>query len=240
MKIFSEAIPCADRGYVRLVDHMGDDSSVVRAARVSYNAEPRGDGSDEKLIHYLMKHRHTTPFESVVFTFEVKAPLFVLRQWHRHRTWSYNEISARYSELPEEFYIPAPEDVGVQSAHNKQVRDLTPADDAVYEARQREIEQYTGACARSFETYAELLRAGWPREVARACLPVSTYSRMFATVDLHNLFHFLGLRLHPHAQHEIRIYAQAMLDLIRPVVPISVAAWEEANGRINQPVSEET
>ncbi|MCK5433186.1 MAG: FAD-dependent thymidylate synthase, partial [Gammaproteobacteria bacterium] len=120
----SDTIKLLNAGHARLVDHMGDDLSVVRSARVSYNAKPRGYGADKKLINYLMEKRHTTPFENVVFTFDVKAPIFVFRQWHRHRTWSYNEISARYTALPEGFYIPEPDVIGVQSKSSKQSRDI--------------------------------------------------------------------------------------------------------------------
>lgn len=218
-------------GYVQLVESMGSDLSIVRSARVSHDAAWRAGedaGKDEKLIHYLMKNRHTSPFEAVVFTFEVKAPIFVFRQWHRHRTWSYNEVSARYSELSSEFYIPDVSMIGRQSASNKQARETDLALNAeTFAYYQQDLEYYRLSCASSFVCYSTLLERGWPRELARACLPVSTYSKMFATVDLHNLFHFLGLRLHQHAQYEIRVYAQAMLDLVRAVVPIAVCAWEE-------------
>jgi thymidylate synthase (FAD) len=214
-----------DHGTVRLVDHMGSDLSIVRSARVSYNAQWRtgeDEGKDAKLIHYLVKNRHTTPFESVTFTFDVKAPIFVFRQWHRHRTWAYNEVSARYTELPEEYYIPAAHVITTQSTSNKQMR----TDQVHPEAeRMRVIMQESNA--RSFAAYKELLTLGCPRELARSVLPVATYSQMFGTVNLHNLFHYLGLRTHSHAQHEIRVYAVAMLELIRPIVPIAVTAWEE-------------
>lgn len=213
-----------DHGYVRLVEHAGSDLSVVRSARVSYDAEWRtGEdaGKDEKLIYYLMKNHHTSPFESVTFTFEVKAPIFVFRQWHRHRTWSYNEVSARYSMLPEEWYVPAPEHVTLQSTSNKQMR----TDEQHPEAKQMAM-YINNACRDAYRQYEGLIKLGVPRELARGVLPMNTYSKMFATVDLHNLFHFLRLRLHPHAQHEIRVYAAALLDLIQPIVPISVAAFE--------------
>lgn len=213
-----------DHGYVRLVDHMGSDLSIVRAARVSYDAAWRAGedtGSDERLINYLWSHRHTTPFEAVTLTFEVHAPIFVFRQWHRHRTWSFNELSARYRELPTEFYIPDPALIGSQAAKNKQGRDLDGSD------RTGEVEQYRLACEASFAHYRDLLELDWPRELARSVLPVSTYSTMFATVNLLNLFKFLTLRCDPHAQHEIRVYADAMLELIRPVVPVAVGAWEK-------------
>lgn len=222
-----EEIKCLDHGYVRLVDFMGSDLSIVRAARVSYNAKPREDDSDEKLIHYLMKNRHTSPFESVSFTFEVKAPIFIFRQWHRHRTWSYNEVSARYTELPEEFYVPLPEHVGVQSKDNKQVRDLKELTETEKALRQAIADNIWMACTAAHKAYRILLGAGCPRELARGVLSVNTYSKMFATVDLHNLFHFLRLRLHSHAQYEIRVYAEALLSLINPIVPVTVAAFKE-------------
>ena len=212
-----------DHGLVRLVDHMGSDLSVVRAARVSYDAAWRAgedEGSDRRLINYLWRNKHTSPFEAVEFQFEVKAPIFVFRQWHRHRTWSFNELSARYRELPEEFYVPAPEMIGEQSKHNKQVRDLGGLPDRTSAGMIRL------ACEASFSIYRNLLSRGVPRELARSVLPVATYSHMFAKVDLRNLLGFLDLRVHEHAQHEIRVYAEAMLDLIRPIVPVCVEAWE--------------
>lgn len=212
-----------DHGSIELVDHMGNDMSVVRAARVSYNAEPRNDGSDEKLINYLMKNRHTSPFEAVQFTFDIRAPIFVFRQWHRHRTWSYNEISARYSKLPEEFYVPSPHTVGFQSKDNKQMRDTSQVD---LDHGRQVSDAIWMACKSSFNAYQHLIDMGCPRELARSVLPVATYSHMFASVDLHNLFHFLKLRLHPHAQFEIRVYAEAMLELITPIVPVCVQAFK--------------
>lgn len=220
-----DRVDVLDHGFVRLVDHMGSDLSVARAARVSYDAAWRaGDDqrSDAKLISYLWTHHHTTPFEAVTFTFEVKAPIFVLRQWHRHRTWSYNELSARYRELPEEFYVPDPQKVGAQATANKQGRQETDADRADDVARLRKH------CERSFYEYGRLLAAGWPRELARSVLPVATYSHMFATVDLLNLLRFLTLRCDKHAQYEIRVYAEAMRDLVRSIVPVCIVAWEQA------------
>lgn len=212
-----------DHGHCRLVNHMGNDLSIVRAARVSYDADWRtgeDEGKDAKLIWYLMRNHHTSPFESVTFTFDVKAPVFVFRQWHRHRTWSFNEVSARYLELPEEFYVPGL--IGIQASHNKQMRLLeeNPHEEEIRQAIQIQ-------CQEAFDTYRNLLRLGAPRELARGVLPLNTYSHMFATVDLHNLFHFLRLRLHEHAQYEIQLYAQALLNQIRPVVPVAVAAFEE-------------
>lgn len=215
-------IDLLDHGFVRLVSMMGSDLDISRAARVSYDAPPRE--KDGGLIRYLLKNHHTSPFEAVTMTFEVKAPIFVLRQWHRHRTWSYNEVSARYTELPEEVYCPAGDIVGVQHDSNKQMR--------------KDVEWSAGKMARvrgafinnaqdSFECYRWMLEEGVPRELARSVLPMGTYSRMFATVDLHNLFHFLRLRLHEHSQYEIRVYAQAMLQLIEQQVPLAVKAFKE-------------
>lgn len=222
----TDKIDVLDHGFVRLVDSMGTDLSVVRAARVSYDAAWRAgedQGSDTRLINYLWKNRHTTPFEAVEFQFEVKAPIFVFRQWHRHRTWSFNELSARYRELPEEFYVPEPELVGVQAISNKQARELSPLEVG---SRKPEAEAIRKACETSFRSYRDLLARGVPRELARSVLPMSTYSHMFAKVDLRNLLGFLDLRLHSHAQYEIRVYAEAMRDLAKQVVPVCLEAWE--------------
>jgi thymidylate synthase (FAD) len=219
-------IDCLNHGFVRLVDHMGTDLSVVRAARVSYDAAWRAgedEKSDVRLINYLWKNRHTTPFEAVVLTFEVKAPIFVFRQWHRHRMWSYNELSARYRELPEEYYVPKPEHIGIQSQDNKQGRKLDPGG-GVADSFASSMIDY--ACRASFESYRSLLARGVPRELARSVLPVATYSCMFATVNLLNLFRFLTLRCDEHAQYEIRVYADAMKDLAKDVAPVCVKAWE--------------
>lgn len=203
---------------------MGSDLSVVRAARVSHAADWRAGvdtGSDANLIRYLWRNRHTTPFEAVTFTFEVKAPIFVIRQWHRHRTWSYNEVSARYTELPEEFYVPEKEKIGKQAAMNKQARELDPnfIGDELTDKRWAEIQAYEKFCAYAFDQYHELLAQGWPRELARMVLPMSTYTRMFATVNLLNLFRFIQLRKDEHAQWEMQQYARVLEDLIEPIVP---------------------
>jgi len=219
----SNKIEVLNGGFVRLVDSMGDDLSIVRSARVSYNADWRSgseEGKDEKLINYLWKNKHTSPFESVVFTFEVKAPIFVLRQWHRHRTWSYNEISARYSELDEGFYTPELDQITTQSTSNKQMR--TNEQHPLAVEMQLAISSH---CHSSYLVYKDLVSKGCPRELARSVLPVAAYSRMFATVDLHNLFHFLKLRLHEHSQYEIRVYAEAILELIKPIVPVATKAF---------------
>jgi thymidylate synthase (FAD) len=223
------AIPLLDHGLVRLVDHMGSDLAVVRSARVSYDAAWRAgedEGSDHRLIRYLWRHGHTSPFESCTMTFEVKAPIFVMRQWHRHRTQSYNELSARYRELPEEFYVPRPEDIGVQASKNKQGRETNVAPE-VMEERRLQLLALQDHCARAFETYRGFLAAGWPRELARTVLPTNTYSHMFTTVNLLNVFRFFTLRCDGHAQYEIRVYADAMVELLKPHFPVSMAAWEE-------------
>lgn len=219
-------IKVLDYGHVRLVESMGNDLSIVRNARVSYDAEWRtGEdaGKDEKLIRYLWKNRHTSPFEAVTFTFDIKCPIFVARQWHRHRTWAYNEVSARYTELPEEFYVPELEQITMQSTSNKQMRTKDQNENA--EWLQILIKSSNLS---AFETYRQLLELGCPRELARSVLPVGTYTHFFGTVNLRNLFHFLDLRLHSHAQYEIRVYAEALLKLIEPVVPVAVAAYLES------------
>lgn len=221
-------MPCIyvlNHGLVRLVDSMGNDLSIARNARVSYDAAWRAgedSGSDAKLINYLYNNGHNTPFEAVTFTFEVKAPIFVLRQWHRHRTQSYNEISARYRELPEEFYIPELDQITTQSSSNKQMRTDETHPKAGH-FRSAILTQNQAA----FNAYKAMIEAGCPRELARSILPVGTYSHMFATMNLHNLFKFLAERLHPHAQYEIQVYAKAMLKLIEPTVPVAVAAFRK-------------
>lgn len=232
-KSLPNSIRVLDHGFVRLVDHMGNDLSVVRSARQSYDAAWRvgeNEGSDEKLMHYLWRNHHTTPFESATFTFEVHAPIFVFRQWHRHRTWSFNELSARYTELADEFYMPAPDIVGFQSKSNKQGRSIEERPEI-----HGELDAYQNTCEHSFHQYRLLLKAGWPRELARSVLPVSTYSNMFATVNLLNLLKFLTLRTDSHAQYEIRVYADAVLELIRPIVPVCVSAWEAGITKAPQP-----
>lgn len=213
-------IKVLDHGFVRLIDSMGSDLSVSRAARVSYDAPPREE--DTKLIKYLKKNKHHTPFEAVTFTFEVKAPIFVFRQWHRHRTWTYNELSARYRQLPNEMYVPDLEQITTQSVNNKQQR----TDEQHPEARAIRNEILM-ANDTAYEAYERLLAKGCPRELARGVLPLNTYSHMFCTVNLLNLMRFLALRNHSHAQYEIRVYAEAMLELARTVAPVSIAAFEE-------------
>ena len=222
-----DKIDVLDHGFVRLLDHMGSDVSVVRAARVSYDADWRAgedEGSDHRLINYLWRNKHTSPFESVSFTFEVKAPIFVFRQWHRHRTWSYNELSARYKELPEEYYLPDAALIGKQSPDSKQARIFT---DEVAKENYDLLSEVNAHCEQSFRLYRVLIQKGWPRELARSVLPVNTYSHMFCTVNLLNLLKFITLRDHDHAQYEIRVYAEAMKKLITPIVPTVMKAFDE-------------
>lgn len=219
-----------DHGFVRLVDAMGDDLSVSRAARVSYDSAWRAgedEGSDKKLINYLWKHRHTTPFEAVQFTFEVKAPIFVFRQWHRHRMWSYNELSARYKELPEEIYMP---DFRKQAAKNKQGSDglILDGDAAVLKS------VFEDSYANAFRAYRLALEKGVAREIARSVLPVATYSHMFTSVNLLNLLKFFSLRSDAHAQYEIRVYSDAMKELIRPLVPVCMEVFEASQQQGNR------
>lgn len=222
----NKAIKVLDHGLIRLIDHMGGDLSIVRNARVSYDAEWRAgkdEGSDERLINYLYKNGHNTPFESVTATFEVKAPIFVFRQWHRHRTQSYNELSARYKELPEEFYVPELNQIGMQSTDNKQMR---TADQHPEAASFRDWIRM--ANEHSFKIYHDLIEHGCPRELARSVLPVGTYSHMFATANLHNWFRFLHERLHVHAQYEIRVYAEEILKSLEAIAPVAVSAFRRS------------
>ena len=225
----NKAVKVLDHGLIRLIDSMGDDLSIVRNARVSYDAEWRAgedSGSDSRLIGYLYKNGHNTPFEAVSVTFEVKAPIFVFRQWHRHRTQSYNELSARYKELPEEFYVPDVEQITTQSTDNKQMRTTEQHPEAAIFREWMRISN-----ERSFETYHNLIERGCPRELSRSVLPVGTYSHMFATANLNNWFRFLGERLHPHAQYEIRVYAEEILTALESIAPVAVAAFRGSMGR---------
>lgn len=210
-------------GFVRLVDSMGSDISVTRAAKVSYDAAWKAGedkGSDTRLIKYLARNNHSTPFEAVEFQFEIKAPIFVVRQWHRHRTWSYNELSARYRPLPEEFYVPELNQITTQHADNKQMRTNQQHPQAEHIQHTMKVTNQ-----RAFEAYQDLINSGCPRELARSVLPVGTYTHMFAKVNLLNLIKFINLRDHEHAQYEIRVYAEAMKELARSVAPVCVDAW---------------
>ncbi len=231
-EILFEPIPVLDHGFVRVIDYMGNDGAIVQAARVSYGSGTRSVRGDAGLINYLMRHRHTTPFEMCEIKYHVKLPLFVARQWIRHRTASVNEMSARYSILDREFHIPAPEQLAAQSTINGQGRErLLEGDEA------REVLRILKDDARrSYDHYEVMLnegegadpdRLGLARELARINLPAGIYTQWYWKIDLHNLFHFLALRADSHAQYEIRVYAEAMLETVRAWVPLACEAFVE-------------
>ena len=216
-----------DYGFVRVIDYMGDDSAIVQAARVSYGAGTKHARDDAGLIRYLMRHWHSTPFEMCEAKFHVKLPLFVARQWIRHRTANVNEYSARYSILDREFYIPEPGALAAQSATNAQGRG------AVLEGAEAEraLEILKSDAARAYDHYEELLsqdgQQGLARELARMNLPANVYTQWYWKCDLHNLFHFLRLRADSHAQYEIRVYAEAICRIVADWVPAAYAAFED-------------
>lgn len=220
-------LPCLNHGFVRLVDYMGGDNRVVQAARVSYGSGTKSVREDVGLINYLMKNWHTSPFEQVHLTFHCKMPIFVARQWVRHRTARLNEISGRYSVMKDEFYIPALEDVCYQNKDNKQGRSGSlPTEEAQAVVTQMQADQRT-----LYGNYESLLdedpTKSVARELARVNLPLSLYTEWYWECDLHNIFHFLRLRLDGHAQKEIRVYGEAMAQCVRAVAPICWAAFEE-------------
>ncbi len=223
-KVINKEYKCLDRGFIRLVDFMGDDAAIVQAARVSYGKGTKSVTEDKGLIRYLMRHRHTSPFEMVEFKFHVKLPIFVARQWIRHRTANVNEYSGRYSEMKDEFYIPEPEQIRPQTALNKQGRAAEPMNS---EDTAEIIKRYQKIQKLLFEDYSSLLETGLARELARINLPLSTYTEWYWKIDLHNLFHFLRLRLDVHAQYEIRVYAEAMAKIVKEIVPVAFEAFED-------------
>jgi thymidylate synthase (FAD) len=234
-EILYEPLPVLDHGFIRVIDYMGDDGAIVQAARVSYGRGTRRVSEDRGLINYLMRHRHTTPFEMCEIKYHVKLPIFVARQWIRHRTANVNEYSARYSILDNEFYLPAPEHLAAQATTNRQGRGeaLDPAG-----ARQV-LDLLRDDAERAYHGYTELLnedaagtpidpvRPGLARELARMNLSLNFYTQWYWKIDLHNLMHFLSLRADPHAQYEIRAYAKAMLDTLALWVPLIYAAFLE-------------
>ena len=218
-----EAIKCLDKGFVRLVDSMGGDDAIVQAARVSYGQGTSKVSQDRGLIRYLMRHRHTTPFEMVEFKFHCKMPIFVARQWVRHRTANINEYSLRYSEARDEFYFPDPEHIQFQSALNKQGR----SGEVPLELKQKVLDYFKKISKRSFTMYQELNEAGIARELARSLLPVNIYTEWYWKNDLHNLLHFIGLRSDSHAQYEIRVYSDAMTEFVKAVAPFAWEAYQD-------------
>ena len=223
-----EALPVLDHGFVRVIDYMGDDAAVVQAARVSYGRGTRKVSEDMGLIRYLMRHRHSTPFEMCEIKYHVKLPIFVARQWIRHRTANVNEISARYSILDREFYLPAPEHLALQSTDNRQGRGAVLSGDEATTV----LGLLRDDAERTYATYAHLLnedadpgRPALARELARINLTLNTYTQWYWKADLHNLLGFLALRADSHAQYEIRAYADAMLQTVAAWVPQTYAAF---------------
>lgn len=220
--LLDQEIPVLDKGFVRLVDYMGSDQRIVQSARVSYGEGTKSFRQDRGLINYLMRHEHTSPFEQVILTFHAKMPIFVARQWVRHRTARLNEISGRYSIMKDEFYLPDPEQMRGQSDDNKQAR----SDEIVPEARAM-IAEMAADQAQVYAHYESMIEQGLAREIARNNLPLSLYTEWYWQCDLHNLFHFLALRLDSHAQYEIRVYAEAMAKCAKAVAPLAWEAFEE-------------
>ncbi|HTR15889.1 MAG TPA: FAD-dependent thymidylate synthase [Acetobacteraceae bacterium] len=229
------AAPVLDHGFVRVIDYMGDDAAIVQAARVSYGRGTRRVSEDAGLIRYLMRHRHSTPFEMCEIKYHVKLPIFVARQWIRHRTANVNEYSARYSVLDREFYIPSPEHLAAQSADNKQGRGAVLAGEEAAAVLDL-LRQDAARCHDHYEWMLNEEREGAPadpdrrglaRELARINLTLNTYTQWYWKTDLHNLLHFLSLRADPHAQYEIRAYAEAMLETVRAWVPLAFAAFRD-------------
>lgn len=212
-------IPLLDRGFVKLVDFMGSDLRAVNAARVSFGGVSKGEDKDKALIKYLMEHEHLSPFEHCTFQFHIKCPIFVARQWMRHRIASYNEVSARYTQVKDEFYIPT--EFRVQDTHNKQgsvaSKDLN---------NEELLKVYTQSIEASYKAYQKLLAAGVAREMARGLLPVSQYTQFYWTVNARSLLNFIHLRADDHAQYEIRVYAQAIEKIFKQKLPWSWAAFE--------------
>lgn len=230
-----QAMPVLDHGFVRVVDYMGDDAAVVQSARVSYGRGTRAANEDRGLIRYLMRHRHSTPFEMCEIKYHVKLPIFVARQWIRHRTANVNEYSARYSVMDREFYIPEPAQLAAQSSSNRQGRgDVLEGEDAA-----RVLDMLREDATRNYDHYAWMLnedeagapldagRSGLARELARMNLTLNTYTQWYWKTDLHNLLHFLSLRADAHAQYEIRVYAEAMLETVKAWVPLSFEAFAD-------------
>ncbi|RZI47669.1 FAD-dependent thymidylate synthase [Rickettsiales endosymbiont of Peranema trichophorum] len=233
-QIIYEPFQVLDHGFVRVIDYMGDDAAIVQAARVSYGRGTKKTTEDQALINYLMRHAHTTPFEMCEIKLHVKLPIFVARQWLRHRTASVNEYSARYSILDKEFYVPAQENLAAQSTSNKQGRAGTLSGE---EAR-RVLDIFKNDSQQCYNHYVEMMniddvsgdvidedRSGLTRELARINLPVSSYTQLYWKIDLHNLLHFLRLRSAPGAQYEIREYAKVILDIVKKWVPFTYDAF---------------
>ena len=223
-------VPIHEHGFIALVDAMPRlvpvgltaDSAIVQSARVSYGQGTKMVSEDRGLVRYLMRHHHSTPFEMVEFKFHIAMPIFIARQWIRHRTANVNEYSARYSIMPDRFYRPSIDNVRKQSKSNRQGGE-GPIDAGTAE----EFLQLLENAEANYQKYIELTEKGVAREIARAVLPVSVYTEWYWKCDLHNIFHFLSLRMDPHAQIEIQDYAKAMYELIKPIVPVACEAFED-------------
>ena len=222
--LLDREIKVLDHGFVRMVDYLGGDARIVQAARVSYGSGTKSVREDRALIHYLIRHLHTSPLEQVVLTFHCKMPIFVARQWVRHRTARLNEISGRYSVMAEEFYVPEAGQVRPQSQSNRQGR----GDEALApETAQRVLDVLRRDQQALYGHYKEMIDDDVARELARINLPLSLYTEWYWQIDLHNLFHFLKLRDDAHAQYEIRVYAEALARCARAVAPLAYEAFEE-------------
>jgi thymidylate synthase (FAD) len=215
-KILDREFPVLDKGFVRLVDYLGGDERVVQSARVSYGEGTKSYREDAALIDYLLRNSHTSPFEQVVLTFHVKLPIFVARQWVRHRTARLNEISGRYSILKDDFYIPKAEDIALQSTDNKQGRSAEALEPALAEKIRS---AFADAQKSAYAAYSSFVDEGLARELARINMPLSLYTEWYWQIDLHNLFNFLKLRLDAHAQKEIRLYAEVLFEIANNVAP---------------------
>jgi thymidylate synthase (FAD) len=221
--IKGNTIKVHNHGFIRVVDTMGDDAAIVQMARVSYGEGTKTVNEDRGLIRYLMRHRHTSPFEGCEIKLHLKMPIFVARQWIRHRTASLNEVSARYSELPSEYYLPVEDDIQAQAVNNKQGRQ---EDGLRGDAKWRFFDRILRSCRKAFDDYRRSLDDGVARELARIQLPLATYTEFYWKIDLHNLLHFLSLRADPHAQKEIRDYAEPILhEIVRTWVPHTYEAF---------------
>ena len=230
-----QAINVLDHGFVRVIDYMGDDQAVVQAARVSYGRGTKSVSEDQSLINYLLRHRHNTPFEMCVIKFHIKMPIFVARQWIRHRTASVNEYSARYSLMGSDYYLPAPEQLQAQSTSNRQGR----ADELAEAEAASSLATIRNHAEKSYGDYQFLhnesedgtkidpTRQGLSRELARMVLPLNYYTEWYWSINLHNLMHFLELRLDQHAQYEIRVYADAIYTILKDWVPMTAAAFAQ-------------
>jgi thymidylate synthase (FAD) len=221
-KILDVEFPVLDKGFVRLIDYLGGDERIAQAARVSYGEGTKSYREDKGLIDYLLRNEHTSPFEQVNFTFHLKMPIFIARQWIRHRTARVNEISGRYSVMKDEFYLPAGESISGQSESNKQGRKDEPVSPEMQAYFLEALEKDQKTLYKSYEEYIE---KGLARELARVNLPLSLYTEFYWQMDLHNLFHFLRLRMHPHAQLEIRAYAYKLFEIARVVCPLACGSF---------------